>query len=269
MSQYPTETIFGRLLRQRRQERELTQERLAADAGLSTRHVSFLETGRSNPSRQSVLALAEAMDIPLRDRNRLLRAAGFSAVYPERDPLARLDSHVRSLFGFLLERHEPYPAYVVDHTWTVQMHNGPGVDLLEWLLDEDLAALEDSNHLRLLFDPDGIRPYVANFEQVARFLWDRLAEEIVLHPEDESLEELRRELRALGTVPDPLPDVPESDGPPALPIHLRRDGVDLRLLSFLVTMAAPRDPALQDLRIETFVPADEASDELLRAVIGG
>lgn len=119
-------TAFGRLLRERRTRRNLTQERLAARAGVSARHLSFLETGRSNPSRDSVLALSEAMGVPLRDRNRLLRAAGFSAVYPERDPLSTEDHHLRSLFEFLLERHEPYPAYVVDHTWTVRMHNRPG-----------------------------------------------------------------------------------------------------------------------------------------------
>lgn len=258
-------TAFGRLLRERRTRRNLTQERLAARAGVSTRHLSFLETGRSNPSRDSVLALSETMDVPLRDRNRLLRAAGFSAVYPERNPLSTEDHHVRSLFEFLLERHEPYPAYVVDHTWTVRMHNRPGTRLLRWILGEEPGELVGRNHLRMLFDPDGIRPYVVNFDEVARFLWDRLEEEIVLHPEDQELEELRRDLKAFGSVPEGTPEVPRRSGPPALPIHLRRDGTDLRLLSFLVTVAAPRDAGLQDVRIETFLPADAGSDDLLRA----
>ena len=246
----------------------MTQEGLAFRADVSTRHMSFLETGRSDPSRETVLALCEAMDLPLRDRDRLLRAAGFSGDHPAREAPPSPGPHVRSLFVFLLERHEPYPAYLVDHTWTVHMHNGPGVDVLEWALGEEIGSLRGTNHLRLLFDPEGLRPHVVNFDEVAHFLWDRLEEEIVLHPEDEVLEELHRELQAFDTAPESLPDVPEGEGPPALPIHLRRDGVDLRLLSFLVTMAAPRDAALQDLRIETFLPADEESDEFLTRELG-
>lgn len=256
---------------------------MAARADLSTRHVSFLETGRSNPSRESVLALSRALDLPLRDRNTLLRAAGFTAAYPERDLLAE-DSHVRSLFEFLLRRHEPFPAFVIDHAWTVEMHNRAAAGMLAWLLDEDLpggtgpkansdASATDSargfsrlagcNQLRLLFDPERLRPLTVNFTPVARFLLDRLEEEIALRSGSEDLEKLRRELEGYGPMPDVDPGRRPPDEMPALPIHLRKDGRDLRLLSFLMTVAAPREVGLQEIRMETFLPADEESAELL------
>lgn len=273
MSEDDGTTPFGRLLRRRRTQRNVTQEELSYRADLSARHVSFLETGRSDPSRASVLALASALDLPLRDRNALLGAAGFAAVYPERDLLASEDSHVRSLFAFLLRRHEPYPAYVVDRAWTVRMHNRAAVDLLAWLLEEPLDPsrhrLEGTNLLRLLFDPEGLRPLTVNFEEVGGFLWDRLEEEIALRPEEGALEELRRELEGLGPVPDAPPGLPEGNGPPALPVHLRKDGTDLRLMSFLLTAAAPREVDLQEIRLETFLPADGDSDAVLREEVGG
>lgn len=282
-------TPFGRLLRQRRTRSNVTQERMAARADLSTRHVSFLETGRSNPSRESVLALSRALDLPLRDRNTLLRAAGFTAAYPERDLLAE-DSHVRSLFEFLLHRHEPFPAFVIDHAWTVEMHNRAAVGMLAWLLDGDLpgsagpkengdagaadgahgsSRLAGCNQLRLLFDPQRLRPLTVNFTAVARFLLDRLEEEIALRSGDRKLEGLRRELEGYGTMPAADPGRRPPDEMPALPIHLRKDGRDLRLLSFLMTVAAPREVGLQEIRMETFLPADEESAELLEGLTDG
>lgn len=271
-------TAFGRLLRRRRTRERVTQERLAAEAGLSTRHVSFLETGRSNPSRASVLALSRALDLPLRDRNALLRSAGFAAVYPEGDVLAADDSHVRSLFTFLLDRHEPFPAYVVDRGWTVRMHNHAAAGLLGWLLEDEghgpapgrdeARPLAGTNLLEVLFDPGRLRPLTVNFEEVGGFLWDRLEEVIALHPEDRELEALRARLESLGPVPEAGPrDAPGGDAP-ALPVHLRKDGADLRLLSFLMTVAAPRAVALQEARMETFLPADPDSETLLREVCG-
>lgn len=293
-------TPFGRLLRRRRVRHEMTQERLAARADLSTRHVSFLETGRSNPSRESVLAISQALDLPLRERNTLLRAAGLPAAYPERDPL-REDSHVRSLFEFLLRRHEPFPAYVIDHRWTVELHNRAAVTVLDWLLDGELpepvgreasetagpaggaeagvdgngagpdrsrGRLVGSNQLRMLFDPERLRPLTVNFEDVGQFLLDRLEEEIALHPDDPELERLRVDLEEYGPAPITDPGRRRPDEMPALPIHLRKEGTDLRLLSFLVTVAAPREVGLQELRMETFLPADGQSGELLERLAG-
>lgn len=276
----------------------MTQERLARRADLSTRHISFLETGRSNPSRESVLAVSRALELPLRDRNTLLRAAGFPAAYPERD-LLREDSHVRALFEFLLRRHEPYPAYVIDHAWTVRMHNRAAVDVMTWLFEgappcpdrrgidgtsqiavgrEDGAGsdgeaskpssgpLVGSNQLRLLFHPEGLRPLTVNFDAVGRFLLDRLEEEIALRPEDGRLEELRAELEDLTPGPSVDPVRRGPDELPALPIHLRKEGEDLRLLSFLMTVAAPREVGLQEIRVETFLPADEQSGDVLEGL---
>lgn len=299
MNEDARSTPFGRLLRQRRNQRNVTQERLAYRADLSPRHVSFLETGRSNPSRTSVLALARALDLPLRDRNALLTAAGFAPVYPNRDPLASESSHLRSLFSFLLRRHEPYPAFVVDRTWTVHMHNRAATGLLAWLLDEELdepggagsgnqvsggadaqppsgsssrdggsRRLAGTNLLRILFDPRRLRPLTVNFEDVGRYLWDRLEEEIAVRPDDESLRDLKRQLETYGPRPEGVPDVPEGNRLPALPVHLRKDGQDLRLLSFLLTVAAPREVGVEEIRMETFLAADDESEAVLQEDIG-
>lgn len=277
MSEDDGGTAFGRLLRRRRRQRNVTQERLAYRADLSPRHVSFLETGRSDPSRASALDLARALELPLADRNALLRAAGFAGVYPERDLLADEGSHVRSLFTFLLERHEPFPAYVVDRAWTVRMHNRPAAELLGWLLEEEVPAggpgpaaypLAGANLLRVLFDPGRLRPLTVNFDEVGAYLADRLDEEIALRPDDEGLRSLRRDLRDLGPMPEAGADLPEEGSPPALPVHLRKDGVDLRLLSFLMTVAAPREVGIQEVRMETFLPADDESETVIRRLVG-
>lgn len=269
-------TAFGELLRKRRRQRNLTQERLAARADLSARHVSFLETGRSDPSRASVLALSRALDLTLRDRNLLLRSAGFAAVYPERDLLGREGSHLRSMFSFLLARHEPFPAFVWDRAWTVRLHNDAAVKVLGWLLEDregtaesgDHGSLVGTNLLDIFFDPDRLRPLVVNFEAAGRFLWERLEEQIALDPASEELRALRGRIEDYGPVP-PLEALPEAElrgDAPALSMHLRKDGTDIRLFSFLVTVAAPQVVALQEVRMETLLPADEESERVLRGI---
>ncbi|MDX1578749.1 MAG: helix-turn-helix domain-containing protein [Gemmatimonadota bacterium] len=269
-------SAFGKLLRKRRRQRNLTQERLAARADLSARHVSFLETGRSDPSRASVLALSRALDLTLRDRNLLLRSAGFAAVYPERDILDREGSHLRSMFSFLLARHEPFPGFVWDRAWTVRMHNDAAVKVLGWLLgdpggtaeSEERASLVGTNLLDVFFDPARLRPLVENFEAAGRFLWERLEEQIALDPASEELRALRGRIEEYGPIP-PLEALPEAElraDAPALSIHLRKDGTDLRLFSFLVTVAAPQVVSLQEVRMETLLPADEESERVLRRV---
>lgn len=276
MDDHTETTPFGQLLRRRRNQRRLTQERLAYRADLSARHVSFLETGRSNPSRSSVLSLARALDLPLRDRNALLRAAGFAAVYPDRDLVTSDESHVRALLSFLLRRHEPFPAYVVDRTWTVRRHNRAAVRVISWLLDQPAeedgerpASLEGVNLLRTLFDPAALRPLTVNFDEVGRFLLDRLEQEIALRPDDERLQELLEEVESYGPVPEAFSTAPDEADDPALPVHLRKDDVDVRMLSFIMTVAAPRDAGLEDIRMETFLPADPESEAVLRQLADG
>lgn len=272
-------TAFGQLLRKRRRQRNLTQERLAARADLSARHVSFLETGRSDPSRASVLALSRALDLTLRDRNLLLRSAGFAAVYPERDLLGREGSHLRSMFSFLLARHEPFPAFVWDRAWTVRLHNDAAVKVLGWLLEDREGTAESGEHgslvganlLDIFFDPDRLRPLVVNFEAAGRFLWERLEEQIALDPTSEELRALRGRIEDYGPVP-PLEALPEAElrsDAPALSMHLRKDETDIRLFSFLVTVAAPQVVALQEVRMETLLPADEESERVLRGIFNG
>lgn len=268
MHENSVDTGFGTLLRDRRTSRDLTQEQLSFRADLSTRHISFLETGRSRPSRESVLALAEALALPLRDRNLMLESAGFAAAYPDRELTDPERSHLRSLLSFVLERHEPYPCYVVDRCWNVEMHNEAGGRTLMWLIGEGADA-DDVNLLRLLFDPDGLRPCTVNFEEVASSLLARLERESAARPGDDELRALLEELRRMAPATS-LESTPRDTGnfdpseAPVLPIHLRHDGIDLRLFSMIMAVGTPRDVTVEELRVETFFPADPESEELLR-----
>ena len=271
MNENSLDSGFGTLLRDRRTSRDLTQEQLSFRADLSTRHISFLETGRSRPSRDSVLALAEALELPLRDRNLLLEAAGFAAAYPARELTDPERSHLRSLLSFVLERHEPYPCYVVDRCWNVEFHNEAGGRTLMWLLGEgvDGADADDVNLLRLLFDPEGLRPCTVNFEEVATSLLARLEREAAARPGDAELrallEELHRQAPAGSLEPGSRDAANLGSGDaPVLPIHLRRDGVDLRLFSMIMAVGTPRDVTVEELRVETFFPADPESEGVLR-----
>lgn len=245
MHENSVDTDFGTLLRDRRTSRDLTQEQLSFRADLSTRHISFLETGRSRPSRASVLALAESLDLPLRDRNLMLEAAGFAAAYPARELTDPERSHLRSLLSFVLDRHEPYPCFVVNRCWNVEMHNEAAGRSLAWLLGERTDA-GDVNLLRLLFDPAELRPCTVNFQEVASSLLACLEQEAAARPGDPDVRELLEDLRRQAPEPalEPGPRDATNLGPgdaPVLSIHLRRDGMDLRLFSMIMAVGSPRD----------------------------
>jgi len=266
----PRLSPFGRLLRQWRTLRGASQLQLATEAGTSTRHLSFVETGRSQPSREMVLRLAEALDVPLRERNVLLEAAGFASLYretalgaPELEPIGRV-------LDFLLERHEPFPAFLVDRCWRVLRANraaqrvfarftGPG----------DVWRESPANLMRLTLHPEGFRPDIVNFEEVATWALSGLQRDVAFAGRDPELAALLDEMLGLPDLPERsrVPDLSRAPQP-VLPLHLKREGTELRIFSVITTFATPRDVTLQDLRIESFLPADAASEAELRALAG-
>jgi len=253
----------GDLLREWRQRRRLSQMDLALDAEISTRHLSFLETGRSRPSREMVLNLAERLDVPLRDRNLLLHAAGYASVFPERpldDPALKV---ARQAIDQVLAGHEPYPALAVDRHWTLMAANAASQRLMA---DVEEALLRPPvNLLRLSLHPAGLAPRTANLAEWRAHLLSRLRHQIDV-TNDPVLIRLLRELREY-----PAPEDGGVDVEPAaviVPFRLITDAGVLSFFSTTTVFGTPVDITLSELALEAFYPADAATAEVLRSLAG-
>ena len=256
----PARRTLGDLLREWRAARGVSQLELALRAGFSSRHVSFIETGRTQASRQAVLILAEALDVPLRERNRLLEAAGYAHVYRNTPLAADEMSHVRGVLQFLLDHHEPYAAIVLDRYSNCLMGNRASARMVAALVDASLIG-EHANHLRLVFHPLGARRWIVNWEQVARHLLARAEREFGELNGDEQATALLTELRRYdrsSSQRGPEPALHPADL--LLPIHVKKHDLEFRLVSAIMTLGTPQDVTLQELRIETFFPADAESE---------
>src|SRR5262245_2016103 len=247
----------GQLLREWRAARGVSQFDLAMRAGFSSRHVSFIETGRTQPSRQALLTIAEALDVPLRHRNRLLEAGGYAHVY-RRTPLAADEmAHVRGVLQFLLDRHEPYAALVLDRYANCLMGNNASAHMVAALADASLLS-DRTNHLRLVFHPLGVRRWIVNWDEVGAHVFSRAEQDL---GDDDAGRALLAELRSYGVPAVRRPT--DSALRPAdllLPIHIRKEGIELRLFSTIMTLGTPQDLTLQELRLETFFPANPESE---------
>jgi transcriptional regulator with XRE-family HTH domain len=243
----------GELLRQWRERRRLSQLELALQAEVSTRHLSFVETGRSAPSRAMVLHLAEELELPLRERNQMLMAAGYAPIYSESTLAADSMAAVRTAIRQLLASHEPYPALVVDGAWTIVDANASVALFMRGISDDLLAP--PVNALRLSLHPDGLAPRIVNHGEWRAHILARLRHQLD-RSGDERLARLYDELRVYPCA-DPRPEV-ELPGPGAVIVPLRlRDGE--RQLAFLSTTAVfgtPLDITVAELAIESFFPAD-------------
>jgi transcriptional regulator with XRE-family HTH domain len=256
-----TTPAIGTLLRDWRSRRHLSQLALATEARISTRHLSYLETGRARPSRDMVLHLAEQLDVPLRERNVLLAAAGFAPVFPRRsldDPaLGPVMDAVRTL----LAAHEPFPALAVDRHWTILATNRAVAPLLEGVAPSLLAP--PVNALRIGLHPEGLAPRIRNRAEWRDHLLARLARQVEATA-DPVLASLRDELvgYAAPAQPQPAPATP----PVAVPLRLAVGEAELALISTTTVFGTPLDVTLAELALETFLPADPASAETLRAL---
>ncbi|MGI9658601.1 MAG: helix-turn-helix domain-containing protein [Gaiellaceae bacterium] len=260
---------FGTALRDWRDRRGVSQLELAARAGVSQRHISFLETGRASPSRQMVVGLGRALDVPLRERNLLLDRAGFAPVYSARGLGSDELEHIRETLQLIASAYEPFPAYVVDRSWNVVLSNGPAAALVGRLVEPTSAALQDGmNVAKLTFHPEGIRPALVNWEQAAAALLHRLELELRERPNDRELAELHAEILDYPEVTDlpREPAVPTSSDL-LVPLHLQGPQLELRLFTTIATIGAAFDVTLDELRLESLLPADAESDATLRALV--
>lgn len=230
------------------------------EAGFSARHVSFIETGRARPSKDALLVLAEALEVPLRERNRLLEAGGFAPLYRQTSLAADEMGHIRGLLQFIVDRHMPYAALVLDRYSNCLLGNAASSALARAVADPSLVT-EHANFLRIAFHPLGARRFIVNWEDTSRHLLGRAERELGVRPDDEPAMTLLRELHDLaGPLERPRHAASVAPGDVLLPIHFRRDDLDVRIFSAIMTLGTPQDVTLQELRIETFFPADEVSE---------
>ncbi len=255
----------GTLLRHWRTHRRLSQLDLAQDAEVSTRHLSFLENGKAKPSREMVLVLASALEVPLRERNTLLRAAGFAPAYRQTDLDAPEMAPVRRALDFLLKKQEPYGAVVVDRTWNVLMGNAPFQALGQWLGVDPQAT--ERNLLIQTFSEHGLKPHIENWDDVARSVLDRAHRESVDDPE---AAELFERLASMPGVPADWRLADWGRAPDLLiPVVLQKDGLRLAFYTTVTRLGSPIDVTASELRIESYYPADDATEQAVGMLMGG
>lgn len=264
---------FGRLLRQWRDLRKRSQLDLALEASVSQRHLSFLESGRAQPSREMVLQLAEVLGVPLRERNLLMRAAGFAPIFQQRALQNNEMKAVREALELMLQHHEPYPALVVNRQWDMVMSNGPAQRFTAMLgePDELWRRVDPSggrNVMRMTFHPQGMQPRLRNWAQVAPLLLSRLQREVAADPTHLALRQVLADVCQFPGVPEtwhhqgwvlPMP-------PPIFPLEYDLGEHTLRLFSMVSTFGTALDITAEELRVETFFPADDFSRDFLRTL---
>ena len=255
---------FARLLKEWRQRRRLSQLDLALSSGASQRHVSFLESGRANPSRKMILQLSETLDVPLRERNAWLSAAGFAPLFEARpldDPqMGQVMSAVRMMLG----AHEPFPAIALDRAWDVLMAN-VAFDRLVALLGGDVWARvggDQRNLMRLFFHPQGIRSLVTNWSAVGPLIWRRAEREA----EAVGGRQMKAVLAELAPYQDA--DLLWSGAgaalTPILPFNVEVNGLRISMFAIIATFGTAQDITADELRIETLFPADAETEALFR-----
>lgn len=235
---------------------------LALAAGVSQRHISFMESGRARPSREMIVRLSEVLDIPLRARNELLAAAGFASLYAER-PLADAEMGAAlSALARIIAHHEPFPAFVVDRSWHIVLHNGAAARLMAACFDDGairaLARHGQVNFMRMMFERMQMRPRIRNWNSVAARLLERLRREA--GGDDQSPSALL--LRELKSVAEGAAEAANDHGslPPTLDLELQLGRATLRLFNTITTFGTPQDVGLQELRIEMSFPSNSETE---------
>jgi transcriptional regulator with XRE-family HTH domain len=261
MHKAPKRSELGTLLKQWRGARGRSQLDISVDTGISQRQICFIERGRSVPSRATLIGIAEALDVPLRERNVLLLAAGYAPLYSD----AAWNSNEMKSVGKALERmlaqHEPYPAIVMDRYWNVLLTNEAAPRLFNCFIDMSTRPTP-RNMLHLMFDPSGMRPHIANWQTLAKTLIQRVYREAAGHIPDSKTHELVKDLLAYPEVQAQwqTPDMPNAL--PMIPMSFIKDGAVMNYFSLVTTVGAPQTIAAQELRVECLYPVDDETEAL-------
>ena len=250
---------LGAVLREWRTVRRVSQLHLALAANVSSRHLSCVETGRAQPSRELIDRLAEALQVPFRERNALFVAAGYAPSYRETEISAPEMARARGAIELILKQQEPYPAIVLSRQWDLLMANAGAARLFGWLLG---GPSPEKNVMRMAFDPNGLKPLIANWDEVARDLLRQLRSDVAAAPQDHRARALLRDVLAYADLPPQVSSDAASN--PLWSITYRKNGQQLKFFWTITTFGTAQDVTLQELRIECSFPADEATDRLCR-----
>lgn len=262
--------MFGPMLRAWRRRRGASQLSLALQSGVSQRHVSFLESGRAKPSREMVVQLSTALDVPLRQRNAMLLAAGFAPVYRETNLAAPELAPVRQAIDRMLKQQEPYPAVVIDRLWNLLQANDAAQAFTLFLFEGPPPPPppgKAANLLRWLLDPTALRAKIANWEEVARYLVSTTYAEILAAGGEPKALAFIEEIMAYPDVLTSFRKLRFEDRPtPVLTVDYIVGGKALSVFTTIATLGTPQDITLQEVRVESFFPADDRSDALFKSL---
>jgi transcriptional regulator with XRE-family HTH domain len=259
-------TTFGTILKQWRNRRNLSQLDLASISQVSQRHISFLESGRAKPSQKMVLQLATVLEIPLRHQNLMLSMAGFVPIHTETDLSDPEMISISKALDFILRQQAPYPAIVIDRYWNLLLANNGATRLLNMFINPDklqtLFCIDGKiNLMRVTFDPQGLRPFIANWEELVGYLLQRVHREANSSIESEQSTLLFDELISYPGVADIWSCSNRStQNDLILTTHFKKHDLDLRFFATISTLGTPYDITLQEMRIECLFPADEVTE---------
>jgi transcriptional regulator with XRE-family HTH domain len=260
-----TNTGFGARLGWWRRHRKLSQLELAHRAGISQRHLSFLEINRTNPSRDMVIRLARTLNVPLRQQNLLLLAAGYAPAWQESALDAPALAMVNDALDFMLAQQEPYPAMVLDRRWNLLRANRGACALIAFLTGAKTWSPDPDAPINLadaLVAPDALRRLLANWSEVVRYFLAGVQADAMEDGTEETAALLRR-LLDYPDVPDPISDaLNETAQRPVLPMHFIKGGISIQLFTTIATLGTPQDVTAQEIRVENFFPADTATADL-------
>jgi transcriptional regulator with XRE-family HTH domain len=260
-------SAFGKLLKQWRQIQGVSQLDLALAAESSARHMSFIETGRSRPSREMVLRLAEVLELPLRERNRLLNAAGFTGAYTE----SKLDddalTHVRSAIDHILLHQEPYPAIVMNRCFDILMINNAGAKMMNMFGLQVGGTQGPPNMLRITLAPEGLRRIVKDWNRIAHHMIERAHRQVRGAEEGDPLKKLITEVLNYPGVPEDwqIAD-PMEEALPVLPIEFELDGMTLSWITTVASFGTPQDVTAEEIMIESMFPANSETADAIKAM---
>lgn len=255
---------IGRVLRSLRAARGMSQMALALEADISTRHISFIETGKSHPSRVYLSQIADALQLPLRERNMLFEVGGYARVYPDPDLDRMIVERAGPIFQSLLENLEPFPAIVIDRHWDILMENRAMPRVLSLFLDvESLWSQVEPNFMRLILHPDGLRQVQIDWDAAAQIAINRLLRAIETYGNAPKLGALKQELCSYPGVPTRMQRLDIDPVPTLIPYRLKNRDLDISFYVSIITLGSTDDVALQGVRVECFCPADAQSRRIL------
>jgi len=252
---------FGSLLRHWRETRRLSQMALSLEANISSKHVSFLETGRNQPTREMILRLSQALEVPMRDRNLLLNCAGFAPAYRESSLDSQFVDQANEAIARILATHNPYPAIVMDADWKMLRQNDGAIALGQTLVPG--APTEGFNALFLLFDPQGLQPFVTNWEELSAVILMRLYRESLEPTASDRRKHIFNQLLSMPTTPGNWREIGSRlPGGPTVNMDLEKDGQRYSFFTTLTTFGTAQDITLQEIRIESYFPSNDVTRKL-------